>query len=72
MNSIVLYRDFSLYSHNHFMNLIKMQIPLGDCGSLSSFVENCLATVGVCVFYASASAGAFFNLIITLEKIFEM
>ena len=38
-----------------------MQIPLGDCGSLSSFVENCLATVGVCVFYASASAGAFFK-----------
>ena len=42
--------------------LLKMQIPLCDCGSLSSFVENSLATIGVCVFYASASVGAFFIL----------
>ena len=34
-----------------FLNLVKMQIPLGECMiCYSSFVENCLSTIGVYVF----------------------
>ena len=32
------------------LNLVKTQIPLGEYGSFPCFVENCVATIGVCVF----------------------
>ena len=34
----------------HLLNLVKAQLLLGECRKFSSFVENCLATIGVCVF----------------------
>ena len=43
------------------LNLLKTQISLNWCGKSSQF-KLCLATIEVCVFYASASVGAFFYL----------
>ena len=54
-----LYRVYFLL-HSSKMNLIKMQIPLDGCKSFLCVVKICVATIGVCVFYASASVGAFF------------
>ncbi len=48
--------------YTNFMNLIKMQIPLNWYGFILRSILIGLATIGVCVFCASASVGAFFNL----------
>ncbi len=48
-----------LYSKQE--NLIKMQIPRAYCMSHTVY-KLVWRLIGVCVFYASASAGAFFNL----------
>ena len=44
---------------SYCLNLIKMQIP-SDMAEKSSCFSVSLATIGVCVFCASASVGAFF------------
>ena len=50
-----------LFLFTHKLNLIKMKILLmWVIGNLSHSVTIRLATIGVCVFYASASVGAFF------------
>ena len=45
-----------------YLNLVKMQIPIMWLWDISVLRNNCLATVGVCVFRALASAGALFIL----------
>ena len=47
----------------HISNLVKTQIPFMWV-QLTVLYENCLATVGVCIFRALALAGALFLLIL--------
>ena len=44
----------------HNLNLVKMQIPFMCVLDYTLTHNDCLATVGVCVFRALASAGALF------------
>lgn len=50
-----------VFSHNHYMNLAKTQVPLNDCVEYALHsIKFCFATVGICVFRCVVSAAHFF------------
>ena len=59
MSYFYLWYDYAFFENTRIMNLLKMQIPFMRVFSMIMHKIS-LATIGVCVFYASASVGAFF------------
>ena len=68
LESAFLYRGIMLFFATSFLNLIKTQIPLNGVAELR-FYLTCLATIGVCVFYALTTVGAFFILQINMKEL---